>query len=67
MNEWISVEDRMPDKGSFVLVYGYLGSAPQICTARYESHDKKFETDHFCEANYVDEVTHWMPLPELPK
>jgi hypothetical protein len=51
--EWISVEDRLPEKYQDVLVY----------------RDYSFDIDfvmsegRFC----IDGVTHWMPLPEPPK
>lgn len=70
MNEWISVEDRLPPQDTYVL------------TAKYDSRknvgmyfiqiasrlgDKWFD-DHNCdfiEPKY-GHMTHWMPLPEPP-
>lgn len=55
-NEWISVEDRLPQKHDEVLVF--CDGARQldfICSSgRWYDHDHK-------------KVTHWMPLPEAPK
>lgn len=55
--EWISVEDRLPEKkDELCLVYRKGGN---ICLSV-----------HYCETNHYwsyDGVTHWMPLPEPPK
>ena len=51
---WISVEERLPEKNGKTLVYDLrfgIGSA-FFC---YDSWDD------------MDNVTHWMPLPEPPK
>ena len=53
VQEWISVEDRLPDIGIEVLVYS---EDDGICVDYYDG-------DSF---GYYD-VTHWMPLPEPPK
>jgi hypothetical protein len=52
---WVSVEDRLPDIGKYVLVVidkcnittWYVGN-----------------TEHWINSDYP--VTHWMPLPEAP-
>lgn len=67
INQWISVDDSLPEESRFVMVYGRIGSAPQICTAYYAKHYNQFQTDHICEFNFVKDVTHWMPLPDDPK
>ena len=64
MQEWISVDDRLPEPWKRVLIYSrydfcesalYIG-APGIwrVTWNHEMLD-------------ADSVTHWMPLPEPPK
>ena len=60
--KWISVEERLPDEPGEVLacVYG------RICIAWYSN--RCFETPSgmvFYAAENA--VTHWMPLPQLPK
>lgn len=76
-NPWISVEDRMPESGSTVLVlwddrYLYNGN---------EIHNRRIQTAICCNENdgtkcfivndtYYAElinVTHWMPLPNMPE
>lgn len=57
--EWISVEDRLPDgQGHFLTVddTGY------IMVAMWTNQFGWFS--HICKAN---KITHWMPLPEPPK
>jgi hypothetical protein len=59
-DEWISVEERLPESRKFVIAcdeYGNVGEA------YFYKRDRKFE--------WVDDgerafVTHWMPLPEPP-
>lgn len=76
--EWISVKDRLPDDGKYVLVYpaedfhitvGYF----ERDNVHYyiESNGSKFYTDDGWETEIPwaqkGRVTHWMPLPEHPK
>ena len=66
--EWISVEERLPESETEVLVW--LRHIPNIAVY---GHDKYGNLDFY----YIDEcgyrgtfrpaVTHWMPLPEPPK
>lgn len=52
--EWISVNDRLPEKNGRYLVTCVGIDIPQI--RLYEG-----------TWDSLAEVTHWMPLPELPK
>lgn len=57
--EWISVEDRLPEKDVRVLVY--------LETDRSYT---KIDTDRLDDRGFVrwyKDVTHWMPLPEPPE
>ena len=57
--EWISVEERLPEKNVRVLVY--------LKTDRSYT---KIDTDRLDDRGFVrwyKDVTHWMPLPEAPK
>ena len=53
VQEWISVKDRLPDVGKFVLIYSEING---VCM---DYHDG-------ATFGYYD-VTHWMPLPNPPK
>ena len=53
VQEWISVDDRLPDVGNIVLIYSETYG---VCLDSYS--DDTFD--------YFD-VTHWMPLPQPPK
>ena len=59
---WISVEERLPENGKFVLV----SDGDDIDTAcRYKALTPDEVETFFWDS--VLEVTHWMPLPEPPK
>ena len=53
VQEWISVDDRLPDVGNIVLIYSETDG---VCLDSYS--DDTFD--------YFD-VTHWMPMPQPPK
>lgn len=70
-SEWISVEERLPDKKEYdwVLVNVLLTpenyySVPQIAGLR---NGKWWGNDDFPLSELGCKVTHWMPLPEVPK
>ena len=65
VQEWISVNDRLPENNQWALCF---------------MKDKSFGTFRVLQWNYIDwqwndgnerwkekDVTHWMPLPEIPK
>ena len=62
--EWISVEERVPDAETPVLVFTKKGSF-------YVGYYYKAVTNPGFTGFYADcakrDVTHWMPLPEPPK
>lgn len=62
--KWIKVEDGLPGVGIPCLVYA-KDDGIQIKTLRVDSHHKDYCWDYYG-LDIVD-VTHWMPLPELPK
>jgi hypothetical protein len=61
MLTWISVEDRLPEKHTAVLVY----------TDMHGNHAASFDGEEwFCDYGgewLFPNVTHWMPLPEPPE
>ena len=59
--EWISVDERLPESRKFVIVcdeYGNVGEA------YFYKQDRKFE---WVDDEEIAFATHWMPLPEPPK
>ena len=54
--EWISVDERLPEKWQRVLV-NYNGN---VCISWQNANGTWFEC-------WNDKVTHWLPLPETPK
>lgn len=58
--EWVKVEDDLPDEGVWVLVHikGYV-----IETAMYSELSQEFQNGY----EWLEGVTHWIPLPEPPK
>ena len=65
VRQWISVKDRLPDAGGYV-----------VCIAKRNPFSRFMPMIARIEKNgwvnpmteqYISEVTHWMPLPELPK
>ena len=69
VQEWISVTDRLPEEGEYVLcvLKGFnYGGKIQVC--KFVPADKfkdKPYFEHF--RNGFPTVTHWMPLPHPPK
>ena len=67
--QWISVDDRLPEEGEYVLcvLKGFkYGGKIQVC--KFVPADKfkdKPYFEHF--RNGFPSVTHWMPLPQPPK
>lgn len=79
--EWISVEDRLPEEpGSYLTVsqaFKYMSC--DVCkfskclesVDKYDFHGEKEPGFYTYDGEWgyyqMDNVTHWMPLPELPK
>ena len=66
MNEWISVEDKLPQAGEGVLVYsGDRGVVVDYLIPNVAYAEPAYffygPADHF-----DNSVTHWMPLPGSP-
>ncbi len=62
--KWISVKERMPERYTDVFVYdgnncyiGYFTNADSFVTTQ----------DPYHNTYQIEDVTHWMPLPKLPK
>ena len=66
--EWISVKNRLPEESGRYLVAAKLKGPvyPEVSTVDFARYGRKagwYRTDD----DLPFEVTHWMPLPELPK
>ena len=64
-NEWVRVEERMPEEEQIVLVHQKNGF---IYCAEYFAGNKLLSPAWFIDNDCweVGEVTHWMPLPAPP-
>ena len=65
VQEWVSVDDRLPEVGGYV-----------VCIAKRNPFSRFMPMVARIEKNgwvnpmteqYISKVTHWMPMPELPK
>lgn len=68
MTEWISVAERLPDKGRRVLVF-LRPSYIEFSTREPEA-DESDDTHRWLDETgekFDDIPTHWMPIPEPPK
>ena len=57
VQEWISVDDRLPEQGEKAICIDADGD---MMIGKYTEWGWMFPC-------YFEELTHWMPLPELPK
>ena len=65
VQEWVPVTEKLPEDGGYYLVVHrnkYNGSI-SIAFEMYI----KCKIGEWWENDYAYDVTHWMPLPELPK
>ena len=64
VQEWISVDDRLPEDDSDVLAYSRNGEEGRIYPANYA---KGVWFDCIFTTPVTDTTTHWMPIPQPPK
>ena len=64
VQEWISVDDRLPEDNSDVLAYLRDCDKGRIYPANYA---KGVWFDCIFDIPVTNATTHWMPLPEPPK
>ena len=65
VQEWISVKDMLPEAGGYVVCI-----AKRNPFSRFMPMIARIEKNGWANPiteQYISEVTHWMPLPELPK
>ena len=60
---WINVNKKLPDDDGYYIIYHHL---PGVHFAWfYEDHQRFYE--RCASAESIDDITHWMPLPERPE
>ena len=64
VQDWISVDDRLPEDDSDVIAYLRTGEEGRIFSANYA---KGVWFDCIFNKRVTETTTHWMPLPEPPK
>lgn len=61
--QWINVKDKLPDIGQRVLVYQKDGvQGGNEIDIEYRQCE-----DFWSDQGIISGITHWMPLPEIPK
>lgn len=65
VQEWIPVKDRLPEAGEYVVCIAKRN--PFSMFMPMVARIKKNGWVNPITEQYISEVTHWMPLPELPK
>lgn len=64
---WISVEDRLPEKYKFVLLFGIYDRVWKPMLGWLGDFDEGWYVFTEYGEFHPREVSHWMPLPEAPK
>ena len=64
VQEWISVDDELPEDDSDVLAYLRIGEESRICPANYA---KGMWFDWIFNTPVTESITHWMSIPQPPK
>lgn len=64
MNNWISVEDSLPENKHVVLVYNKWN---EMAVCKMDKNVNNFIFMLNDTSLQIKDVTHWMPLPELPE
>lgn len=66
--EWISVDERLPQESGRYLVYSNSGNRLVLDYSAKHKLFNSFDSYSTEQAKgFAMEVTHWMPLPEAPK
>lgn len=69
MSDWISVKDRLPKKLEDVLVFTERGliDIRRLEDEEYPECEEPYERYVWNDQGIVNDITHWMRLPEPPK
>ena len=63
-NEWVSVEERLPEKNAQVLMWSAKWN---IAEAGSYYNGRFWVYSEIGDAYIADDITHWMPLPAPPE
>ena len=73
MSEWINIEDRLPEKGVYVLFTDGIGMIVGYVDGYFEHGKRNFEyiktygiRGYEWDIELGGPITHWMPLPPMP-
>ena len=67
VNEWISVEEKLPEIGETVLTAGYQAGTGRVTwTCREDEMEESITGEPVWRASMIQIVRYWMRLPELP-
>lgn len=78
MNQWNSVKDKLPTNGKYLTCSMFCGNQILRITCFSENREDVdeyemmglgagfFDYDSECGYYPIDDITHWMSLPELP-
>lgn len=67
MNNWISVEDKLPDKSCYVLVYMPEESEGYNIMQFYYCGCNEWDNGKWMSSTKDYGITHWQPLPVPPE
>ena len=63
MSEWISVEDRLPNREPLRFEHVLVTNGDKVWSCWYNTRVEEFVVDF----QIITGVTYWMPLPEPPR
>jgi len=77
-DNWISIEDRLPELDQAVLLFDYWKDSNDVChkdirvgyLTEYTTRNTSKGISRNCEwggCEFLFNITHWQPLPEPPK
>lgn len=66
--KWVKCSDRLPEETGTYLVFHEFGAIDTQMFSKVRKQWNAFDWDYpNAEENYMQGITHWMPLPEAPK
>ena len=66
MSKWISTKDRLPSPHERVLLLRTTGKIRKMIVGFYANDNFWYDIDDLWDSPLMN-ITHWMPLPKLPK